>query len=189
MNDFFDQATHFYQPMQLAFVIKNHIPYSCKVILLHQKYGKIMGVFSKKDQAALLTTGSLIWCSVQKKNNMYLLIDVEIESQIAMHNVSLMHDFMKLCWYRLPSKVCVPELFDFLLYVRGHMDQFCSKAEKIVILRLFLMLDLLDQDATVYSAAILDPMGLIPYENLLLENYVAAGWDNFYRLQNLEKID
>ena len=73
--------------------------------------------------------------------------------------------------------------------MRFNLDKFCSKAEKIVMLRLFLMLDLLDQDAYVYNIAILDPLGTVPYENLVLTTYVTAGWDNFYRLQNLEKID
>jgi hypothetical protein len=169
--------------MQLAFVIKNHIPYSFKVVLLHQKYGKIIGIFSKNDQAALLTSGSLIWCSVEKKHNVFMITHVEIESEISMHNLSLVHDIMKLCLHRLPSRVSVPELFDFLLYVRGHIDQFCSKAEKIVMLRLFLMLDLLDQDALLYSVAILDPMGKIECDNIVLEKYVASGWDNFYKMQ------
>ena len=189
MKNFLNNANSFYVPMQLAFVIKNHIPYSCKIVLLHQKYGKIVCMFAKNDQAALLTSGSLIWCRVQKTNNLYSLMHIEIESAIDQKHINLMHDIMKLCLYRLPSKICVPELFDFLLYVRFNLDKFCSKAEKIVMLRLFLMLDLLDQDAYVYNIAILDPLGTVPYENLVLTTYVTAGWDNFYRLQNLEKID
>ena len=171
--------------MQLAFVIKNHIPYSFKVVLLHQKYGKIIGIFSKNDQAALLTSGSLIWCSVEKKNAAFMITHVEIESEVAIHNLLFVHDIMRLCLHRLPSKICVPEFFDFLLYVRGHLDKFCSKAEKIVMLRLFLMLDLLDQDPHLYQIAILDPMKKIDCEDIVLEKYVISGWDNFYKIKDL----
>ncbi len=175
--------------MQLAFVIKNHIPYSYKATLLHQKYGKIVAIFSKNDQAMLLTSGSLIWCSLQKKNNVYEFLNIEIESQVAVEHVPFVHDIMKLCLYQLPSNICVPEFFDFLLYVHNHMNFFCSNAQKVVMLRLFLMLDLLDQEAQVYQMAILNPMNASNINVVVLAKYVTAGWNNFYRLQKLEKID
>ncbi len=189
MEDALNKASHFYATMQLAFVIKSHIPYTFKVILLHQKYGKITCMFSKDHQAMLLTSGSLIWCNVEKIHNSYRLMSIEIESHISNQHLSFVHDVIKLCLFQLPSKISVPEFFDFLLYVWWHMDKFCSKAQKIVLLRLFLMLDLLDKDVQVYKIAILDPMQAVTYEKILLETYVASGWNNFYRLQNLQKSD
>lgn len=189
MKDFFDKTSLFYEATALAFVIKNHVPYSCKVVLLHQKYGKIIGIFSKYDQAALLTSGSLIWCSVQKKNNVYALTHVDIETQINVRHVPLMHEIMKLCLHQLPKNIAIPEMFDFLLYLQGHLDQFSDKALKVIMLRLFLMLDLLDAKPDVYQMATLDPMKTDHVDNNLLVAYVSQGWNNFYALQKIEKID
>lgn len=163
--------------MQLAFVIKNHVPYSFKVILLHQKHGKIVCIFDKKDQAALLTSGSLIWCSVKKMKNLYTLDNLEIESQAPLHSLIFMHDLMRLCLQALPSNISVPEFFDFLLYARQNLDTLSQKSKNIVFLRLFLMLDLIDEDHLIYQAAIMDPTGHITHEVSLLEKYVQHCWD------------
>lgn len=150
-------------------------------MLLHEKYGKIFCNFDQKDQAILLTAGSLVWCTVQKTKDVYKIIHLEIESQIATKNLVFMHEIMKLCLHVLPANIAVPEIFDFLLYVRQNLYQLSDKSQKVALLRLFLMLDLLSDDGAIYQIAILDPTGQIPQEVDVLEKYIMDCWNNFFQ--------
>lgn len=165
--------------MQPAFIIKNYLPFSHKVLLLHKLHGKIFCMFGKNDHAALLTTGSLILCAIEKQRNIYHFLDLDIDSNVDVLHVPLMHDIMRICLQQIPGNIAVPELFDFLLYVHHNMERFCDKARQVVMLRLFLMLDLLADDQSMYHAAILDPAGPINHDILELQKYVTICWDNF----------
>ena len=165
--------------MYPAFVIKNYVPDCYKVLILHQLYGKIFCKFFKKDQATLLTTGSVIWCSIEKTSNLYQFLQLDIESQIMVKDIFLVHSIMKFCLEKVPKEIAVPELFDFLLYVQSHKDQFDEKACCVVILRMFLMFDLIGSDLSMHKAASLDPTGPIDYDIAVLKSYVAYGWHNF----------
>ena len=171
--------------MQLAFVIKNHTPYDFRVVLLHQTYGKIVCRFNKTDQAVLLTSGSLIWCTVQKNHITYKIIHLEIESQVAIQNLKFMHDIMKLCLHGMPTNIAAPEFFDFLLYVQKNVNKFSEKSQKIALLRVFLMLDLLVDDEVVLQVAILDPAGKILQDKITLEKYIKHCWNNFFQIKSL----
>ncbi len=167
--------------LQPAFVIKNYIPYSYKVLLLHAEYGKIFCMFGPQDQAMLLSTGSLILCAIQKKHTMYHFVDLHIELNVSMNHLHFVHEIMILCMKSLPSGIVVPELFDFLLYLYRHIDTLSIKGKNIALLRFFLMLDLLDDNISMRHAAILDPVGTIPQDNTLLDTYVVQCWDRFFQ--------
>ncbi|OGB86087.1 hypothetical protein A3J41_01035 [candidate division TM6 bacterium RIFCSPHIGHO2_12_FULL_38_8] len=162
-------------------MIKTEIPYRCTVILLHQKYGKIVCIFGKTDQAAVLTAGSFIWCSVVKTTTFYSLDTLEIQSQLAIKDLRFMHEIMRLCLYNLPKNIAVPELFDFLRYVQGHIDQFDDKSKHVALLRIFLMLDLVPDQPYIYQAAGLNPTGLIDIDLAVLQQYAQQCWSNFHR--------
>lgn len=170
--------------MQPAFIIKNYLPYSHKILLLHQVHGKIFCMFGKNDQAALLTTGSLVWCMVEQTLKLHQFLAIEIESNLSMQHIALMHDIMRICLNRVPNNIAVPEFFDFLLYVYKNMDLLCDKGRQVVLLRLFLMLDLLADDSAMYHAALLDPTDVLSQDGAILSKYVLMCWDNFY--QNLD---
>lgn len=138
-------------------------------------------MFGKTDQAALLTSGSLVWCNLHKTQNFYTIVNLEIESQIDQKNLVFMHDIMRLFLHALPANIVVSELFDFLLYVWGNIHIFSAQSKKIVLLRLFLMFDLLDDDLILYQVAILNPTGQISVKLAVLEKYVARCWNNFYK--------
>ena len=167
--------------MQPAFVIKNYIPYSHKVIILHKKLGKITCMFSPNHQAALLTSGSLIWCSVQKTNTIYKFLDLEIESAVCLSQLQFVHDIMRLCLQGVVRDIATPELFDFLSYVHSNIEQLSQQGQMVVMLRLFLMLDLLPEEQEIYRIATLDPYGPISHGTAELASHVAQCFDNFYQ--------
>jgi hypothetical protein len=164
----------------LAFVMKNQMPYSCKVLLLHEKLGKIWCIFDTKHQAALLHTGSLIYCILEPVRHQYRFLHIEIESMISSEHVLLIHNIMRICTDSLQEHVATPELFDFLKYVFSALNDLDDKGSVIVLLRLFLMCDYLIDDATAYQIAVSDPVKSSCYDmqelNLLLEQC----WDRFY---------
>lgn len=170
-----------FDDLQPAFVIKNYIPLSNKVVILHKLYGKISCMYVKNHQASLLTTGSLIWCQVQKNNQMYRFLNLEIESSVLLPQLSFIHDLMKLCLTKVPADIMTLELFDYLWYVHTNREQLSNKGQMIVLLRFFLMLDLLPEEQEVYRVATLDPYGEISYDCGLLQSYISHCWDNFYQ--------
>lgn len=181
MKDFLNSTQDSFQHQQLAFVIKNYIPYSHKVLLLHQKYGKIVCMFSPNHQASLLTTGSLIWCQVQKTHTVYKFLDLEIEYNMPVSQLQFVHDIMRICFHKIPSSIVTPELFDFLLYAYHNFSNLTDKGRIVVMLRLFLMVDLLPENQEVYKAATLDPCGPIQKDIAALEKYLSLSWQNFYQ--------
>ena len=167
----------------VAFVIKNYAPVCNKVEILHKKYGKIVCIYPKKHQAALLTTGSLIVCEVEKMPYAYTFSYLFIEKNplsTSAKKLHFIHDIMKLCMSMLPFDVCVPELFDFLFYVYGRFDQLSDDGRKIVLLRLFLLLDLLPEHHDAYQAAVQDPYDHSVKNTAILEQWIVESWDKFH---------
>jgi len=173
-----------------AIVIKNYIPMAQKVEILHYQHGKVMCMYPKSHQAAQLCAGSLVFCTVEKKHNIYTFIDLSIE--FAPHGLSLeqlqfIYDIIKLCQKSIPRDICVPELFDFLLYVYRHLSELSEKGKSVAMLRLFLLLDLLPEQKGVYQIAIQDPHGFIAQDGKVLKSYVALSWDIFHQRDKAEK--
>lgn len=171
-----------------AFVIKNYIPCSRKVLLIHRRYGKITCIFPQRHQAELLTIGSLVFCSVQKSNQVYIFLDLQIEyapQTVSIHQLQFFHDIMKLCMHHVPRDIAVSELCDYLLYVYSNIENLSDKGASIVLLRLFLMFDLLPEQHEIYAAATQNPYGSIDQERAVLDRAVALSWDNFYQSENL----
>lgn len=183
MNYISDQVAY-----DFAFVIKNYIPYSHKVVLIHRRHGKITCIFPKQHQAQLLTVGSLVFCLVQKSNQVYTFLDLQIEyapQTVSISQLQFFHDMMKLCMHHVPRDVGVPELCDYLLYVYSNIENLSDKGRLVVLLRLFLMFDLLPQQHAIYLAATQDPYGSIDQERSVLDRSVCMSWDNFYQSEKL----
>ncbi len=179
MNYFVQNARSF-----PAFVIKNYIPMNQKVEILHFQYGKIVCMYPKNHQAAQLCAGSLIFCAVEKSQNMYKFVDLSIEFAphgLDVEHLQFIHDIMRLCQKTVPREIRVPEMFDFLLYVYRNLSQLSENGKSIVLLRLFLLLDLLPEQQDVYHIAIQDPCGVIGQDSKILHKYVALSWDIFYQ--------
>jgi hypothetical protein len=162
-----------------AFVIKNKIPYGHKVLLLHQTYGKIWCNFSKFSSARLLTTGSIISCLLEKTTFGFQFVDLEIQSQIHPKDLIFVHELMRVCLHAIEYHVPVAELFDFLCFVYHHLHELEQKNRDIVLLRLFLMCDLLPESPQGYSIATCDPLTPVPCDEGFLHQQIAKCWDNF----------
>lgn len=159
-----------------AFIIKTQIPYSHKILLLHEKYGKIWTIFGKNHQAMQLSCGSLILCSIEKKGHQFVLDQLDIEMHISKDQLFFVHDIMRICLYALHYAVSVPEFFDFLRYAYTHMHRFSESGKQIILLRLFLMCDLLGKDQHAYRIATQDPEDCQQISSLILNNLINDCW-------------
>jgi hypothetical protein len=167
-----------------AFVIKNYLPISQKIEIVHFEYGKILCIYPKNHQAALLSSGSLIFCAVEKSQNVYRFLDLSIEKSahgLSMEQLVFVHDMMRLCQKSIPREIRVPELFDFLLYVYRNLLTLSQAGRSVAMLRLFLLFDLLPEQQEVYQIAIQDPCGAIPQDAKFLNECLQRSWDNFYQ--------
>jgi len=176
--------------LEYAFVLKNFVTTSNKVILLHQKLGKITCIYSYKDSAKNLCSGSLIRCLVEQRNNYYTFVNFVTEFTPINRSVSMLyfiHDILRLCLTKLPYNVAVKELFDFLLYVFQSLPILTAEGQQIVLLRLFLLFDLLPEKQEMYQCAIQDPHGVIKQSEDNLKLYVQACWDTFEHEKYLDK--
>lgn len=167
-----------------AFVIKNYLPISQKVEIVHFEYGKILCIYPKNHQAALLSSGSLVFCAVEKSQNVYRFVDLSIEFSphgLSLEQLKFVHDIMRLCQKSIPREIRVPEMFDFLLYVYRNILTLSQAGRSVAMLRLFLLLDLLPEQQEVYQIAIQDPCGIISQDSNTLNECLQRSWDNFYQ--------
>ena len=167
-----------------AFVIKNYLPISQKVEIIHFEHGKILCIYPKNHQASLLSTGSLIFCAVEKSQNVYRFLDLSIETSahgLSMEQLVFVHDIMRLCKKSIPREIRVPEMFDFLLYIYSNILTLSEVGRSVAMLRLFLLLDLLPEQQEVYQIAIQDPCGIISQDFKIINEFVQRSWDNFYQ--------
>ena len=143
-----------------AFVLKNFIKSKNSVIIFHKHLGKITCIYFQKDISARLCSGSYIFCSIEKKHNYYVFTHVDIIFTPLYDNVeqlTFIHNLVKLCLFFLPKSIAVYELFDFLQYIYQRLDNLTEDGQNIVLLRLFLMFDLLPEDRQIYRCAQQDP--------------------------------
>ncbi|MBP7854627.1 hypothetical protein KAZ82_01680 [Candidatus Babeliales bacterium] len=161
--------------------MKTGLPYACKVLLLHEKLGKVWCIFDTKHQAVLLHTGSLIFCRLELFKNTYRFIDIEIESMLESKYVPFVHSIMKICIKAVQENVAAPELFDFLRYVFSHMQDLTEQGRTVVLLRIFLMCDYWNYDALSYQIAISDPALAEHYDQQKLNNILQGCWELFMK--------
>lgn len=167
-----------------AFVLKNFIPERYKVILLHEVLGKITCVYKKYERASRLCTGAQIICTVEQRQNWYEIIQFDllfIPEKLALEGLHFVHNISKLCLHLLPANVAVGELFTFLLYVYQHFEELTEQSECIILLRIFLLFDILPENKNMYRCALLDPYEKITQSDDDLMHYVDICWQQFYQ--------
>lgn len=174
--------------MQLApaFVLKNYLPERQKVVILHKYLGKISCIYNKKDLAARLCTGSLLFCHIEKQKSWFEITFVDVISipeNCSVQDITFFHGIVLLCLKIVPSGVMVAELFDFLWYVFSNISQLPERGRNIAMLRLFLLFDLLPENKIVYQYALQDPYNPSELRDKLLNEFLAICWKNFYHEQ------
>lgn len=170
-----------------SIVLKNLIVRCNKVIILHQHFGKINVIFQDGHQAAQLTTGSLILSNVEKQDKVYKFLDLDvifIPIEFSMNQLIFLHDIVRLCLHLLPSRIKCPELFDYLMYVYGNVSNVSEYGKKIIMLRLFLLFDMVpDKNIYIHQFAVQDPYNIMMKEDAKLDLYLKRCWDRFYSEQ------
>lgn len=169
-----------------AFVLKNYLPEKQKVVILHKYLGKITCIYNKKDAASRLCTGSLLFCVVSKKKSYYEIDQIDvvmIPINCSIEDITFFHEVVLLCLKILPSEIMVSELFDYLWYVFKDLKQLSSKGKQVVLLRLFLLFDLLPEHAVMYKFALQDPYSSIQNTPLQLAEFITICWKRFYQEQ------
>ncbi len=183
-HELIDRNEHLLQAS--AIVLKNYLPEKQKVVILHKYLGKITCIYNKKDAAARLCTGSLFFCAVAKQKSWYELdsIDViSIPTNCSMDDIRFFHEIVLLCLKIVPSQIMVSELFDFLWYVFQKGDQLTQVGKQIVMLRLFLLFDLLPENKAMYRCALQDPYGIVPDSEQQLSEFLIICWKRFHQEQ------
>jgi hypothetical protein len=173
--------------MNYAFVIKNYSPIFFKVEILHKEYGKINCIYSKDDQARLLTTGSLIACSVENFNYSYRLNSLEILTTSVttdIDHLEFIHQIALICIKLLPKRVAVDDVFNFLIYVYKNIDHLNEYSRKIILLRLFFLCEIFDGSLDVYKVAMQDPFDKPSNDIQYLNKYVQIGLHKLFQEKN-----
>ncbi len=171
-------------PATPAFVLKNYMPHQHKVAILHKQLGKISCKYATNDQAASLCTGSQLLCLVDKKRSWFAfnVIDIiQIPTHCSIEDIQFLHKIMHLCITLLPYEVQVAELFDFLWYVLKNVSTLTPAGKQIVLLRLFLMFDLLPENKNLYQIAFRDPYQKQLQNSPELDTLIQTYWNTWYQ--------
>lgn len=160
------------------------MPDKHSVTILHKTLGKINCVYSKHHRAARLCTGSFILCLVEKYHSWYKIVEFDLVAmpiKSSLEDLTFFHQIVMLCMKMLPKNVVVNELFDYLYYVYQKSDTLTPDGKKIVLLRLFLLFDLLPEDKKVYYCALQDPYqkSNVLDQHILL--HLEQAWERFYQ--------
>ncbi|MBI2352929.1 hypothetical protein HYV11_01635 [Candidatus Dependentiae bacterium] len=169
--------------MNQAIVLKNYVSGHQKVIILHKTLGKIVCEYAKNGQAVRLCTGSLLYCDIEKRKNSFQLkyFDVFfVPTHCFLVDIVFFHEMIKLCLKVVPNCGIVPELFEFLWNIFFRFDQLADSGRYLVLLRLFLMFDLLPENIVIYHCALQDPFCAVKTEEKQLAEYVKICWRRFY---------
>lgn len=169
-----------------AFVLKNYLPEKHKVIILHKYFGKISCIYNKNDAAARLCTGSLLFCTVSKHKSWYEIDQIDvvmIPTNCLIQDITFFHEIVLLCLKILPTGIMVSELFDFLWYVFQNVKQLTDAGRHVVLLRLFLLFDLIPEHKQIYQSALQDPYNCIQDNTKQLAEFVTICWKIFYQEQ------
>ncbi len=175
--------------LQYAFVIKNFSPIFCKVIILHSKYGKITCIYSKLDQARLLTSGSLIVCDLEQIHTSYRFSYLDIVYAPMTQDIEqleFIHQMMLICLRLLPNNISVEDIFNFLIDIYKKDNFLMIENKKLILLRLFFLSEVYEQDLQVYTLAMQDPFQLVYYDSKLGERYLKIGFYKLFHQKNLE---
>jgi hypothetical protein len=173
--------------MNYAFVIKNYSPIFCKVEILHKEYGKINCIYAKDHQARLLTTGSLILCSVENFNYSYRLNTIEIlKSNITndIDHLEFIHQIALICIKLLPKQAAVDDIFNFLVYIYDNVEHLNEYNRKIILLRLFFLCEFFDSSAELYKIVMQDPFDKPLVDIQFLNKYLQIGLDKLFQEKN-----
>jgi len=173
--------------MNYAFVIKNYSPIFCKVEILHKEYGKISCMYSKDHQANLLTTGSLILCSIENFNYSYRLHTIEIlksGTTSDIEHLEFIHQIALICMKLLPKQTAVDEIFNFLEYVYENIEYLDEYSRKIILLRIFFLCEFFDGTTELYKLAMQDPFNAQLKETQVLNKYLQIGLHKLFKEKN-----
>lgn len=176
--------------LQYAFVIKNFSPLYFKVKILHHRYGKITCTYPKDHQAKLLTVGSLILCNVEHVRNKYTFSYLDIVYAPMTHDLQILefiHQLMLICLKLLPDNIQVDEIFLFLIDIYKKDKALTVYNQKLILLRLFFLTEVFEQNVEIYKLAMQDPFTDRSYDFKLIERYLAIGFHALYQEKNLEK--
>ena len=162
-----------------AFVIKNFIPFSRKVQILHETLGKIMCIYPQGQQAEQLSVGSVMLCQVQRKGNIYTFDYLEIVYQIngmQLSDLEFIHHLLFICLHALPSNVALPDVIAVLQMSYHHLPKMAEYGRNIMIMRLLLLSELLPEDKDIYFLAMQDPLTLNLGQEQKIKFYIQQGF-------------
>lgn len=165
-----------------AIVLKNNVKTKNSLVLLHKQLGKIICVYKSRTIASRLSVGMFITCYVQKKKSYYQIDEIDIlfaPVSVTLDQLTFIHRIIRLAETLLPYNIVVHELFDFILYVYQHLDQFNQAGRGIVMLRIFMLFDLLPNDKKIYSYARRNPIEFQNSNPIDLQQYVRVCWNDF----------
>lgn len=175
--------------LQYAFVIKNFSPISYKVTILHSKHGKINCIYTKNDQAILLTIGSLIVCDIEYVRNRYIFSYLDIVySPITqdIESLEFIHQIMLICLKMLPENIQVDDVFNFLIDVYKKNNLLTVQNKKLIFLRLFFLSEIFEQNVQLYKIVMQDPFIVSSYDSKILDRYLEVGFYKLFHQKNLE---
>lgn len=135
-----------------AIVLKNYVPCKNKVILLHERFGKITIFVQEKDLAARLCNGALIFCHIVKKQNSNkYTIDFIDPYFIPQSDFYFMHDILKICLQFLPDEVGMVEVFNHIFDLYKKFDHLSGCQKKLSLLKLFLLVGIFPENKKLYQ--------------------------------------
>lgn len=176
--------------LQYAFVIKNFSPISFKVKILHSKYGKIDCVYAKDHQAKLLTVGSLIACNIEHVNHRYSFSYLDIlysPMALELEQLEFIHKIMLICLRLLPDSIPVEDVFLCIIDLYKKNFELTLRAQKLLLLRLFFLCEIFEENVQIYKIAMQDPLLGSLYDAKLVEKYLEIGFHTLHQQKNLEK--
>ncbi|MBI2344599.1 hypothetical protein HYV10_00815 [Candidatus Dependentiae bacterium] len=175
--------------VQYAFVIKNFSPLDFKVKILHSTYGKITCAYPKDSQAKLLTIGSLIVCNIELIGRRYSFSYLDIiysPMTQDLEKLEFFHQIMLICLRLLPDNVQVDDIFIFLMDVYKNNIILTLYNKKSILLRLFFLSEIFEQDVQIYKLAMQDPFIEGLSDSRLIDKYLDIGFHILYQQKNLE---
>jgi hypothetical protein len=111
-----------------------------KMVILDDKFGKIVGIFNR----GTVHQGALIGYGVTLQSHTLFLDTIELlitPCAIAKHDIVFLHHLLELCYYLIPTGTCARDLLQFLiqLYATWQPDP-TELFKKAVVFRLVAML-------------------------------------------------
>lgn len=140
-----------------AIVLKNSFPKKNKLILLHESLGKISIFFDEKHSAARLCNGSLVYCSVLKKQSSFRCEQIEayfIPMTFTLSDLSFMHDILKICLQFLPEQTSIPDLFELIVAMYSNLEHLPVCLQNIYLLRIFLYVGIFPENKKLYQSIV-----------------------------------